>query len=140
MYSFLLNFLLKWFIILHISHWFWKDLVCVERFCSLRAGVCWLTRLVWPYHGMFLLSGLFVTLKLLPGDVFQVQKHYPHFVDRTTAIVRKMGFPEIILPGWSAHLSDRNIFILIAVLLKFFWPTKTLFSKCICSCLFIIFL
>uniref|UniRef100_A0A667Y522 Dedicator of cytokinesis 5 n=1 Tax=Myripristis murdjan TaxID=586833 RepID=A0A667Y522_9TELE len=27
------------------------------------------------------------------------QKDYPHFVDRTTAIVRKMGFPEIILPG-----------------------------------------
>uniref|UniRef100_A0A8C2ASL7 Dedicator of cytokinesis 5 n=1 Tax=Cyprinus carpio TaxID=7962 RepID=A0A8C2ASL7_CYPCA len=45
-------------------------------------------------------QGLFVTLKLLPGDVFQVQKHYPHFVDRTTAIVRKMGFPEIILPGY----------------------------------------
>ncbi|XP_026124948.1 dedicator of cytokinesis protein 5-like [Carassius auratus] len=45
-------------------------------------------------------QGLFVTLKLLPGDVFQVQKHYPHFMDRTTAIVRKMGFPEIILPGY----------------------------------------
>uniref|UniRef100_A0A671TG10 Dedicator of cytokinesis protein 5-like n=1 Tax=Sinocyclocheilus anshuiensis TaxID=1608454 RepID=A0A671TG10_9TELE len=45
-------------------------------------------------------QGLFVTLKLLPGDVFQVQKHYPHFLDRTTAIVRKMGFPEIILPGY----------------------------------------
>uniref|UniRef100_A0A671KLM9 Dedicator of cytokinesis protein 5-like n=1 Tax=Sinocyclocheilus anshuiensis TaxID=1608454 RepID=A0A671KLM9_9TELE len=44
--------------------------------------------------------GLFVTLKLLPGDVFQVKKNYPHFVDRTTAIVRKMGFPEIILPGY----------------------------------------
>uniref|UniRef100_A0A8C2AWS1 Dedicator of cytokinesis 5 n=1 Tax=Cyprinus carpio TaxID=7962 RepID=A0A8C2AWS1_CYPCA len=53
-----------------------------------------------PFQHMFLLSGLFVTLKLLPGDVFQVQKHYPHFVDRTTAIVRKMGFPEIILPGY----------------------------------------
>uniref|UniRef100_A0A671KPP9 Dedicator of cytokinesis protein 5-like n=1 Tax=Sinocyclocheilus anshuiensis TaxID=1608454 RepID=A0A671KPP9_9TELE len=45
-------------------------------------------------------QGLFVTLKLLPGDVFQVKKNYPHFVDRTTAIVRKMGFPEIILPGY----------------------------------------
>ncbi|XP_015198521.1 dedicator of cytokinesis protein 5 isoform X2 [Lepisosteus oculatus] len=44
-------------------------------------------------------QGLFVTLKLLPGDLSQVQKDYPHFVDRTTAIVRKMGFPEIILPG-----------------------------------------
>ncbi|TRY86430.1 hypothetical protein DNTS_004205 [Danionella cerebrum] len=45
-------------------------------------------------------QGLFVTLKLLPGDVLQVQKDYPHFVDRTTPIVRKMGFPEIILPGY----------------------------------------
>ncbi|XP_026884955.2 dedicator of cytokinesis protein 5 isoform X1 [Electrophorus electricus] len=44
-------------------------------------------------------QGLFVTLKLLPGDLAQVQKDYPHFVDRTTSIVRKMGFPEIILPG-----------------------------------------
>ncbi|XP_071389833.1 dedicator of cytokinesis protein 5 isoform X1 [Centroberyx affinis] len=44
-------------------------------------------------------QGLFVTLKLLPGDLGQVRKDYPHFVDRTTAIVRKMGFPEIILPG-----------------------------------------
>lgn len=62
-----------------------------------------------------LVSGLFVTLKLLPGDVFQVKKDYPHFVDRTTAIVRKMGFPEIILPGGSIHLSDA---IVIAVLLS----------------------
>lgn len=46
-----------------------------------------------------LLAGLFVTLKLLPGDLAQVRKDYSHFVDRSTAIVRKMGFPEIILPG-----------------------------------------
>uniref|UniRef100_A0AAX7UGF0 Dedicator of cytokinesis 5 n=1 Tax=Astatotilapia calliptera TaxID=8154 RepID=A0AAX7UGF0_ASTCA len=46
-----------------------------------------------------LLAGLFVTMKLLPGDLAQVRKDYPHFVDRSTAIVRKMGFPEIILPG-----------------------------------------
>jgi len=65
-----------------------------------------------------------VTLKLLPGDVFQVKKDYPHFVDRTTAIVRKMGFPEIILPGWSAHLSDCNTFVLIIVQLKPFLPTS----------------
>ncbi|XP_075881740.1 dedicator of cytokinesis protein 5 [Nelusetta ayraudi] len=44
-------------------------------------------------------QGLFVTLKLLPGDLAQVRKDYPHFVDRSTAVVRKMGFPEIILPG-----------------------------------------
>lgn len=40
-----------------------------------------------------------MTLKLLPGDLAQVRKDYPHFVDRSTAIVQKMGFPEIILPG-----------------------------------------
>lgn len=44
-------------------------------------------------------EGLFVTLKRLAGDLAQVRKDYPHFVDRSTAIVRKMGFPEIILPG-----------------------------------------
>uniref|UniRef100_A0A3P8WR81 Dedicator of cytokinesis 5 n=1 Tax=Cynoglossus semilaevis TaxID=244447 RepID=A0A3P8WR81_CYNSE len=44
-------------------------------------------------------QGLFVTLKLLPGDLAQVRKDYPHFVVRSTAVVRKMGFPEIILPG-----------------------------------------
>uniref|UniRef100_A0A4W5LQ93 Dedicator of cytokinesis 5 n=1 Tax=Hucho hucho TaxID=62062 RepID=A0A4W5LQ93_9TELE len=64
-----------------------------------------------PFHSSVLLtissligpagfSGLFVTLKLLPGDLSQVRKDYSHFVDRTTAIVRKMGFPEIILPGY----------------------------------------
>ncbi|XP_039625562.1 dedicator of cytokinesis protein 5 isoform X1 [Polypterus senegalus] len=44
-------------------------------------------------------QGLWVTLKLLPGDLSQVQKDFPHLVNRSTAVVRKMGFPEIILPG-----------------------------------------
>lgn len=38
-------------------------------------------------------------MKLLPGDLTQVQKNFSHLVDRSTAIARKMGFPEIILPG-----------------------------------------
>uniref|UniRef100_A0A8I5N9T4 Dedicator of cytokinesis 5 n=1 Tax=Papio anubis TaxID=9555 RepID=A0A8I5N9T4_PAPAN len=46
-------------------------------------------------------QGLWVSLKLLPGDLTQVQKNFSHLVDRSTAIARKMGFPEIILP---AHL------------------------------------
>uniref|UniRef100_A0A669Q987 Dedicator of cytokinesis 5 n=1 Tax=Phasianus colchicus TaxID=9054 RepID=A0A669Q987_PHACC len=37
--------------------------------------------------------------KLLPGDLAQVQKDFSHLVDRSTAVARKMGFPEIILPG-----------------------------------------
>nr|KAF6309568.1 dedicator of cytokinesis 5 [Pipistrellus kuhlii] len=44
-------------------------------------------------------QGLWVSLKLLPGDLPQVQKNFSHLVDRSTAIARKMGFPEIILPG-----------------------------------------
>ncbi|KAJ7403376.1 hypothetical protein BTVI_77545 [Pitangus sulphuratus] len=44
-------------------------------------------------------QGLWVSLKLLPGDLAQVQKDFSHLVDRSTAVARKMGFPEIVLPG-----------------------------------------
>ncbi|KAE8619097.1 hypothetical protein XENTR_v10009604 [Xenopus tropicalis] len=44
-------------------------------------------------------QGLWISLKLLPGDLAQVQKEYSHLVDRSSAVARKMGFPEIILPG-----------------------------------------
>ena len=47
----------------------------------------------------FALPGLWVTLKLLPGDIHQIRKEFPHLVDRTTAVARKTGFPEIIMPG-----------------------------------------
>lgn len=43
--------------------------------------------------------GLWVTLKRLPGDIHQIRKDFPHLVDRSTAVARKMGFPEIIMPG-----------------------------------------
>ncbi|XP_016371850.1 dedicator of cytokinesis protein 1-like [Sinocyclocheilus rhinocerous] len=45
-------------------------------------------------------QGLWVTLKLLPGDIHQIRKDFPHLVDRSTAVARKMGFPEIIMPGF----------------------------------------
>lgn len=53
-------------------------------------------------HFLFLfpLPGLWVTLKLLPGDIHQIRKDFPHLVDRSTAVARKMGFPEIIMPGF----------------------------------------
>lgn len=47
----------------------------------------------------FYTTGLWVTLKLLPGDIHQIRKEFPHLVDRSTAVARKMGFPEIIMPG-----------------------------------------
>uniref|UniRef100_A0A670IDM1 Dedicator of cytokinesis 1 n=1 Tax=Podarcis muralis TaxID=64176 RepID=A0A670IDM1_PODMU len=41
----------------------------------------------------------FHNIILLPGDIHQIRKEFPHLVDRTTAVARKMGFPEIIMPG-----------------------------------------
>ena len=50
-------------------------------------------------HASVAFLGLWVTLKLLPGDIHQIRKEFPHLVDRTTAVARKTGFPEIIMPG-----------------------------------------
>ncbi|XP_069755779.1 dedicator of cytokinesis protein 1 isoform X5 [Narcine bancroftii] len=44
-------------------------------------------------------QGLWATMKLLLGDIHQIRKDFPHLIDRTTAVARKMGFPEIIMPG-----------------------------------------
>lgn len=38
-------------------------------------------------------------LKLLHGDIKQVREENPHLITPSTAIARKMGFPDIILPG-----------------------------------------
>lgn len=38
-------------------------------------------------------------MKALVGDVVQIRKEYPHLVDRSTVVARKLGFPEIIMPG-----------------------------------------
>ncbi|KAJ1127755.1 hypothetical protein NDU88_006148 [Pleurodeles waltl] len=44
-------------------------------------------------------QGLWVTMKMLVGDTVLIRKNYPHLVDRTTVVARKLGFPEIIMPG-----------------------------------------
>ncbi|XP_059148668.1 dedicator of cytokinesis protein 1-like isoform X3 [Physella acuta] len=44
-------------------------------------------------------QGLWVSLKVLPGDIKQVRESYPHLVLPGTAIARKMGFPDVIMPG-----------------------------------------
>uniref|UniRef100_A0A8D3CQ44 Dedicator of cytokinesis 2 n=1 Tax=Scophthalmus maximus TaxID=52904 RepID=A0A8D3CQ44_SCOMX len=44
-------------------------------------------------------GGLWVTMKALVGDIVQIRKEYPHLVDRSTVVARKLGFPEIIMPG-----------------------------------------
>uniref|UniRef100_A0A671KFL3 Dedicator of cytokinesis protein 2-like n=1 Tax=Sinocyclocheilus anshuiensis TaxID=1608454 RepID=A0A671KFL3_9TELE len=43
--------------------------------------------------------GLWVTMKALVGDIVQIRKEYTHLVDRSTVVARKLGFPEIIMPG-----------------------------------------
>ncbi|XP_034937564.1 dedicator of cytokinesis protein 1 isoform X2 [Chelonus insularis] len=44
-------------------------------------------------------QGLWASLKLLRGDTKQVREEFPHLVLGNVAISRKMGFPEVILPG-----------------------------------------
>ncbi|XP_061900046.1 dedicator of cytokinesis protein 2 [Entelurus aequoreus] len=44
-------------------------------------------------------QGLWVTMKALVGNIVQTRKEYPHLVDRSTVVARKLGFPEIIMPG-----------------------------------------
>ncbi|XP_033633193.1 dedicator of cytokinesis protein 1-like isoform X1 [Asterias rubens] len=44
-------------------------------------------------------QGIWVGLKMMPGDIKQVWKDYPHLMDSKTAIAKKMGFPEVIMPG-----------------------------------------
>ncbi|XP_050543349.1 dedicator of cytokinesis protein 1 isoform X2 [Daktulosphaira vitifoliae] len=44
-------------------------------------------------------QGLHVSFKLLNGDIKQVREEYPHLVLGNVSLIRKMGFPEVILPG-----------------------------------------
>ncbi|GFR93576.1 dedicator of cytokinesis protein 5 [Elysia marginata] len=44
-------------------------------------------------------QGLWVSLKILHGDMKQVRENYPHLVLPGTAMARKMGFPDVIMPG-----------------------------------------
>lgn len=40
-----------------------------------------------------------MSLKMLWGDLSQVRRDHPHLVDRSTAVARKLGYPEVIMPG-----------------------------------------
>ncbi|KAM6132363.1 LOW QUALITY PROTEIN: dedicator of cytokinesis protein 2-like [Pterocles gutturalis] len=43
-------------------------------------------------------QGLWVSLKML-WDLGQVRRDHPHLVDRSTVVARKLGYPEVIMPG-----------------------------------------
>ncbi|GAB6025462.1 Dedicator of cytokinesis protein 5 [Chamberlinius hualienensis] len=44
-------------------------------------------------------QGLWVALKILHGDVKQIREENPHIISIATDTARKMGFPEVIMPG-----------------------------------------
>ncbi|UYV68724.1 hypothetical protein LAZ67_6000554 [Cordylochernes scorpioides] len=50
-------------------------------------------------------QGLWICLKLLHGDQRQVTEENPHLVSSYTAVARKMGFPEVILPDPAMDLN-----------------------------------
>lgn len=44
-------------------------------------------------------AGLIISLQLLRGDVDQVRRENPLLFSRGVAISRKLGFPDVIMPG-----------------------------------------
>ncbi|ESO92727.1 hypothetical protein LOTGIDRAFT_232874 [Lottia gigantea] len=44
-------------------------------------------------------QGLWVSMKLLPGDIKHVQEEFPHVITQGCSFARKIGFPEVIMPG-----------------------------------------
>ncbi|XP_074643938.1 dedicator of cytokinesis protein 1-like [Tubulanus polymorphus] len=44
-------------------------------------------------------QGLWISALRLPGDLEQVKEEQPHLIIGSTVISRKLGFPEVILPG-----------------------------------------
>ncbi len=46
-------------------------------------------------------AGLIISLQLLRGDMEQVRREHPMIFNRGVAITRKLGFPDVIMPGKS---------------------------------------
>lgn len=66
---------------------------------------------------------------MLVGDVIQTRKDYPHLVDRTTVVARKLGFPEIIMPGRRCFvLYQQLIFVVIPELMSISYDLNYLFQ------------
>lgn len=63
-------------------------------------------------------------MKMLHGDVKSVRSEYKHLVDKSTAVVRKMGFPEVIMPG-----DLRNDLYVTLIQVQYFYFVHTL-SHC----------
>lgn len=53
------------------------------------------------------LAGLIISLQLLRGDMDQVRRENPLLFGRGVAISRKLGFPDVIMPGESPLASSQ---------------------------------
>lgn len=60
-------------------------------------------------------QGIWISLKMLHGELKQVREEYPHLVSPLTSIAKKIGFPEVILPE-----DIRNVSILVPFIYLFF--------------------
>lgn len=47
----------------------------------------------------FVSAGLIISLQLLRGDMEQIRRENPMMFNRGLAITRKLGFPDVIMPG-----------------------------------------
>ena len=55
-------------------------------------------------------AGLIISLQLLRGDMEQVRRENPLIFNRGVAITRKLGFPDVIMPGEShTYVSGADI-------------------------------
>lgn len=55
------------------------------------------------------LAGLIISLQLLRGDMEQVHRENPLVFSRGVAITRKLGFPDVIMPGESLKTPPSGI-------------------------------
>uniref|UniRef100_A0A673X123 Dedicator of cytokinesis 3 n=1 Tax=Salmo trutta TaxID=8032 RepID=A0A673X123_SALTR len=51
------------------------------------------------YLSVFFYSGLIISLQLLRGEMEQIRRENPMIFNRGVALTRKLGFPDVIMPG-----------------------------------------
>lgn len=59
----------------------------------------WIRRMISQPQDGLKGQGICISLKLISGDVEQIREEHPLLVTKQTAIARKLGFPEVIMPG-----------------------------------------
>ncbi|KAJ7356302.1 Dedicator of cytokinesis protein 2 [Desmophyllum pertusum] len=59
----------------------------------------WIKRMISQPQEGIKGEGVKICLKLISGDVDQIREEHPLLVTKQTAIARKLGFPEVIMPG-----------------------------------------